>query len=398
MHDGGYELYLAAKAEREEQAAAAESTRRNLARTELVWLRRGAKARSRKPKARIGTAVRLIEGGPVAPVASPEIGVGHDLPRLGDTVIECTGVGFHYGDGPPVLSGVDLSIGRRERLGIVGANGTGKSTLVDLLAGRLTPTAGTVKVGPTVVVGYYDQLGATLDLNARVRDLVAGPHGTPGSVDDINLMRRFLFTDDLPLARVGDLSGGERRRLQLLLLISRRPNVLFLDEPTNDLDLDTLRVVEDFLEDWPGALALVSHDRTFLDRTTERLVAVEMSGTVSEVPGGVAGWVARAENGNVPRAVSPRSRASTKLAEPKPAYRSRSGDARAETAAIGRRVREAEKEMLRLERQRDQVRGALTATVDYVELTRLGHELHAVQAALDSAEEAWLALALQAEG
>jgi ATP-binding cassette subfamily F protein uup len=395
MHEGGYELYLAAKAQREEQAATAESTRRNLARRELAWLHRGAKARSRKPKARIETAVRLIEGGPVAPVASAEIEVGHDLPRLGDNVIECTGVGFHYDEGPPVLSGVDLSIGRRERLGIVGANGTGKSTLVDLLAGRLTPTTGTVKVGATVVVGYYDQLGATLDLEARVRDLVAGPHGTPGSVDDINLMRRFLFADDLPFARVGDLSGGERRRLQLLLVISGRPNVLFLDEPTNDLDLDTLRVVEDFLEDWPGALALVSHDRTFLDRTTERLVAVETNGTVSEVPGGVAGWVARSDNGNVPRTASPRSKASTKLAGPKPANGPRSRAAGSEAAALGRRVREAEKEMLRLERQRDQVREALTATVDYVELTRLGNELHALQAALDAAEEAWLALALQ---
>ncbi len=167
VHEGGYELYLAAKAQREEQGAAAESTRRNLARRELAWLRRGAKARSRKPKARIDTAVRLIEGGPVASVASAEIEVGHDLPRLGDKVIECRGVGFHYDDGPPVFSGVDLSIGRRERLGVVGANGTGKSTLLDLLAGRLTPTSGRVEVGPTVVVGYYDQLGTTLDLQAR---------------------------------------------------------------------------------------------------------------------------------------------------------------------------------------------------------------------------------------
>ncbi len=400
VHEGGYELYLMAKAEREEQAAADESTRRNLARRELAWLRRGAKARSRKPKARIDSAVRLIEGGPVAAVASAEIGVGHDLPRLGDSVIECTGVGFGYDDGPPVLSGVDLSIGRRERLGIVGANGTGKSTLVDLLAGRLRPTTGTLKVGPTVVVGYYDQLGATLDPEARVRDLVAGPHGTPGSVEDISLMRRFLFADDLPFARVGDLSGGERRRLQLLLVISRRPNVLFLDEPTNDLDLDTLRVVEDFLEDWPGALAVVSHDRTFLDRTTERLVAVELGGKVSEVAGGVAGWVARQENGKVTRTALPPARASTTPAKPQPApeHRSRSRAASAETAAIGRRLREAEKDMLRLERQRDQVRQAVTATVDYMEMTRLGHELHAAQAALDAAEETWLALALQAQG
>ena len=177
-------------------------------------------------------------------------------------------------------------------------------------------------------------------------------------------------------------------------MVSRRPNVLFLDEPTNDLDLDTLRVVEDFLEDWPGALALVSHDRTFLERTTERLVAVETGGTLSEVAGGVAGWVARPENASGARAGSPRSRALTTPAGRKPEHRSRSRAAGSEAAVIGaavigRRVRDAEKEMLRLERRRDQVRQALTATVD---------ELHAVQAALDAAEESWLALALEAEG
>ena len=442
VHEGGYELYLAAKAQREEQGAAAESTRRNLARRELAWLRRGAKARSRKPKARIDTAVRLIEGGPVASVASAEIEVGHDLPRLGDKVIECRGVGFHYDDGPPVFSGVDLSIGRRERLGVVGANGTGKSTLLDLLAGRLTPTSGRVEVGPTVVVGYYDQLGTTLDLQARVRDLVAGPQGTPGSLENVNLMRRFLFADDLPFARAGELSGGERRRLQLLLVVSRRPNVLFLDEPTNDLDLDTLRVLEDFLEDWPGALVVVSHDRTFLERTTERLVAVEMGGPDRRWPGewpvGSSGWTTGAGACPTPsrsKAIEPQAgpgagpkagpkagtkagpkagtkagpkagtkagpKAGTKAGPPadhRPHSRAAGREAGRETAAAGRRVREAEREMLRLERHRDQVRDALTATVDYVELTRLGNELHVVQAALDAAEETWLALALESQG
>jgi ATP-binding cassette subfamily F protein uup len=390
LHEGGYEPYLAAKAEREEQAASAESTRRNLARRELAWLRRGAQARSRKPKARVAAAVRLIEAGPLAPVASAEVQVGHDLPRLGDKVIECTGVGFRYGHGPLVLSGADLSIGRRERLGVVGANGTGKSTLLDLMAGRLTPTAGSVAVGPTVVVGYYDQLGAELDLEARVRDLVAGPHGTPGSVDDNNLMRRFLFTGDLPFARAGDLSGGERRRLQLLLVIAGRPNVLFLDEPTNDLDLDTLRAVEDFLEDWPGALVVVSHDRTFLDRTTDRLVALSTGGTVSEVAGGVAGWVDQMENANAAR--QPPTRARPAKPKLKPSGSARTAGAGAATARL---LREAEKEMSRLERRRDEVRDALTATADYVELTRLGRELTAAQAELDAAEEAWLALAVE---
>ncbi|HEY7948268.1 MAG TPA: ABC-F family ATP-binding cassette domain-containing protein, partial [Acidimicrobiales bacterium] len=269
IHDGGYASYLEAKAEREDKATADESTRRNLARRELAWLRRGAQARSRKPKARINAAVELIENRPDPAPRAMAVQAGPSTPRLGDLVIECAGVGYRYGSGPPVLSGVDLVLGRRERLGIVGANGSGKTTLLDLLAGRRRPTTGTVTVGPTVVTGYYDQTGSALDAAARVQDLVAGPHRLPGSPADVELMRRFSFSGDLPFARVGTLSGGESRRLQLLLVLAGRPNVVFLDEPTNDFDLDTLRILEDFLEGWLGALVVVSHDRTFLERSTE---------------------------------------------------------------------------------------------------------------------------------
>jgi ATP-binding cassette subfamily F protein uup len=397
VHEGGYGSYLEAKAEREEHAASAESTRRNLARRELAWLRRGAKARSRKPQARIDAAVRLLEGAPAAPTRSAEIERPGDTPRLGDKVIECAGVGFRYGDGPLVVSGVDLVLDRRERLGIVGANGSGKSTLVDLLAGRKHPTAGTVSVGPTVVTGYYDQLGVTLDLGARVQDLVAGPHGSPGSLADVELMKRFLFTGELPFARVGTLSGGERRRLQLLLVIAGRPNVLFLDEPTNDLDLDTLRILEDFLDDWPGALVLVSHDRTFLDMTVDRLVAVGPDGHVAEVPGGVTGWIAAVAQGD--------SRQAGSLPVPRAGSDSRSGSApRGRSKATpngaappGRLLREAEKNMARLQRQRDKLLDSLTEVGDHVRMNELGVELAAAQAELHQAEEQWLALAEEAE-
>jgi ATP-binding cassette subfamily F protein uup len=392
VHEGGYQSYLTAKAEREERAASAESTRRNLARRELAWLRRGAQARSRKPQARIDAAVALIEGGPDVPARTSELEMAGVTPRLGDKVIECAGVGFRYDGGPLVLSGVDLILGRRERLGIVGANGSGKSTLVDLLAGRRQPTVGTVEVGPTVVVGYYDQQGIELDLRARVQDLVAGPHRAPGSLADVELMKRFSFTGELPFARVGTLSGGERRRLQLLLVIASRPNVLFLDEPTNDFDLDTLRVLEDFLEDWPGALVVVSHDRTFLDRTTDHLVAVAGDGSVAAVPGGVAGWVARVEQGDARRAGSLPSR-SPRDTPAAPVAKPGAGG----SPPMGRQLREAEKNMVRLQRQRDRITQALTGAVDHVEMTRLGGELAEAQAALDEAEEQWLALAEAAE-
>ena len=396
VHEGGYGSYLQAKAEREDQAASAESTRRNLARRELAWLRRGAKARSRKPQARIDAAHRLIEGAPPPTTRATELEKPGDTPRLGDKVVECHDVSFRYGEGPLVLSGVDLVLDRRERLGIVGANGSGKSTLLDLLAGRREPTAGTIGVGPTVVVGYYDQLGMELDLTARVQDLVVGPHRATPSLADIELMKRFLFIGELPYARVGTLSGGERRRLQLLLVLASRPNVLFLDEPTNDLDLDTLRILEDFLEEWPGALVAVSHDRPFLDRTIDRLEAVGSDGTVAEVPGGVAGWITRAESGDGPRAGSLPVPAATATVAPSRAARVHPTASGA--APVGQLLRNAEKNMTRLQRQRDKINESLAGVQDHVELTRLGLELRAAQAALEEAEETWLALAEEAEG
>ena len=387
-HEGGYASYLAATAEREEQAASAEATRRNLARRELAWLRRGAQARSRKPQARVDAAVRIIEERPEAPARASDLELTAVTPRLGDKVIECIDVGFRYGDGPVVLSGVDLVLGPRERLGIVGANGTGKSTLVDLLAGRRRPTAGRVEVGPTVVAGYYDQQGTELDPKARVQDLVAGGHRAPGSLADVELMKRFWFAGELTHAPVGTLSGGERRRLQLLLVIAGRPNVLFLDEPTNDLDLDTLRIIEEFVADWPGALVTVSHDRTFLERTTERLVTVGPGGSVSGVRGGIDGWLARTGH------ETPRRSGALPSSRPPPAERQEPGP---RSAPLGRRLREAERQMARLQRERDKVTEALAATDDHHELARLGGELTAAQVALEQAEQRWLALAEEAE-
>jgi ATP-binding cassette subfamily F protein uup len=285
-----------------------------------------------------------------------------------------------------VLRDVDLVLGPGERLGVVGANGTGKSTLLDLLGGRLAPAAGTVEVGPTVVVGYYDQHGAALDPGARVDEVVAGPHRTPGSLGDVALMKRFWFTGNLPRTRVADLSGGERRRLQLLAVLAARPNVLLLDEPTNDLDLDTLRILEDFLDDWPGTLVVVSHDRAFLDRTIETVVAVGPDG-LAPVPGGLDAWMARL------------AAAPTGTTRPTPGPAPHDAAPRpVPGASPGRRLREVEKELTRLGRRRDKLHEALVATGDHVELTRLGVELRAVQEELDAAEEQWLDLAEQAEG
>ena len=234
------------------------------------------------------------------------------------------------------------------------------------------------------MIGYYDQHGTELDPGSRVQDVVAGPLRTPGSLADVALMKRFWFTGNLPYTRVANLSGGERRRLQLLAVLARRPNVLLLDEPTNDLDLDTLRILEDFLDDWPGTLVVVSHDRAFLDRTIETVVAVDGDG-VAPVAGGLAAWMADV--------VAPAPRAPARPEVRGSAEAERAVAPAAEGPPLGRQLRDAEKQMARLARRRDGLHDALVATTDHVELTRLGAELATVQDDLEVAEEQWLALA-----
>jgi ATP-binding cassette subfamily F protein uup len=397
VHDAGYAGYLEARSEREERAAEAEAVRRNLARAELAWLRRGAPARTRKPQARIESARRLIDSRPEAAAREGALDLGFQTPRLGSKVIEVDGVAFSYDGaaGRPVVSGVQLSLDPRERLAIVGANGSGKSTLLELLAGRIPPDLGRLEHGPTVSVGYFTQKAADLDLTARVRDLVAGPHRNPGDPAVNRLMERFWFTGELPWARVATLSGGERRRLQLLMVLASQPNVLLLDEPTNDLDLDTLRVLEDFLDSWPGALVVVSHDRVFLDRVTDRIVACR-DGRVEPVAGGLAAWIAgsrapAARPAARPAPVAKAARAPTTAGAPDASARRRSA------STVGFELRRLERELSRLTRDRDRLAEALAAATDHQQMADAGSQLAVVQADLEEMEERWLAVAEEAE-
>jgi ATP-binding cassette subfamily F protein uup len=374
LHSGGYSKLLEAQADREAAAATAEQVRRNLARTELAWLRRGAKARSTKPQARVNAAHALLATRPQAAARSEALQFDSGVPRLGTSVIKAHHVKFSYDGGDEIVRDVTLELGPGERIGIVGANGSGKSTLVGLLAQRIEPSSGTVKSGPTVRLSYLDQGGGEFDDEATVQELVAGPEGIPGSLEDVALMKRFWFTGALPFTKAKDLSGGERRRLQLLLALSIRPNVLFLDEPTNDLDLETIRLVEEFLGQWPGTLVVVSHDRTFLSRTTDRLFEVR-EGTIAEVPGGIDAWIAR-----------------TSEPLPQTAKGTTTESAPAVDAPRGRQLREAEKEMTRLERRKSTLTDKLLATSDHTVQAALGAELSDVQTALAAAENHWLRL------
>jgi ABC transport system ATP-binding/permease protein len=389
VHQGGYQSWLDARAERVARSEVAEARRRNLARAELAWLRRGAPARSRKPWARVEAARALIEARPEGPARSGELPLHLETPRLGDQVVELHGVADGYGD-RWLFRDVDLALDPRERLGVVGANGTGKSTLLEVLAGRRQPRAGRVVHGSTVRLALYDQLGAELDPAQRVREAVAGPTRQP-DWSDARLLEAFWFDDDAQWAPIGLLSGGERRRVQLLLTLATKPNILLLDEPTNDLDLDTLRSLEDFLDEWPGALVVVSHDRAFLERTVTDVLVLDGKGGAGRVPGGMAAWDAarRADAGarGAGRAPSTSGRVARTGAGPT-------------ASTLRRRLQDEEKELARLGRERAALEArveAAAAAGDHAALSELGEAIGRVDAAVAAAEERWLDLGAQLE-
>ena len=393
----GYAAYLAARIEREERAANAEQIRKNLARTELAWLRRGAPARTTKPKARMDAAKELISRKAEGPARSGELGLSLGSQRLGSKGVELLGVSFTWpaNEKSPaphtVLLPLDHQLEPGDRLGIVGPNGAGKSTLLDLISSRLTPNSGHIDIGSTVKIGYYDQLGRDLVVTQTVREAVAGDKVTP-SVEDNNLMRRFWFDGDSQFAPISTLSGGERRRLQLLLTLIEQPNVLLLDEPTNDLDLDTLRALEEYLDDWPGIVVVVSHDRVFLDRTVNEVLALDGNGNAEIVRGGVAGWLAM--RANKPKSQNaPQLRSTTTAPSAKP----KTKPAKSASTLI-RLVAQAEKSLAQANEKQSKLLAELAlAKGDHAALAKVSEELASAQAVVSTAEENWIALAAEAE-
>jgi len=402
IHAGsGYAAYLAARAEREENAATAEQVRRNAARKELAWLRRGAPARSTKPKARVEAAKNLIAQRADAPARQGDLGLNLGSQRLGSKGVEIDDVSFAWpGNDAPTLTHVSHTLEPGDRIGIVGPNGAGKSTLLDLVAHRISPDSGSVTLGKTVKIGYYDQLGRDLDVNQRVRDAVVGDKGDP-SVEDLQLMRSFWFDGDAQFAPIHTLSGGERRRLQLLLTLVEQPNVLLLDEPTNDLDLDTLRALEDYLDTWPGIVVVVSHDRTFLDIVVEQVIALDGLGNARLVRGGVAGWLAERRTATTTTAkVSATSKvpAATNDARAKPSTGSPPAKSKVSPSTLKRRMGEAERAIAKANTEIERLTVDMAAAgSNHERLASLSNEMAKAQAALDQAEATWMEIATEAE-
>jgi ATP-binding cassette subfamily F protein uup len=396
-YEGGYAAYTLARAERARIAAVTEERRLNLVRKELAWLRRGPPARTSKPRFRIEAAQALIADEP--PARDSMALAGFAARRLGKTVYDVEDVDYavRTDDGPRTLfDDLTWHVGPGDRIGIVGVNGAGKTSLLRLLVGETEPDRGRVVRGQTVASAYLSQhvteLPGRLRVLEAVQEVARIARIGNQEISASSLAERFGFPASRQWTPVGDLSGGERRRLQLLRLLMAEPNVLLLDEPTNDLDIDTLRSLEDLLDDWPGAVIVVSHDRAFLERTVTDVIVCDGAGSVARRPGGYAAWEAERRAGP-PRGAPP---------APSPAGERSAG------RGVGRAPnRNAARNALKaLERDLEKLDGrhrSLSADVeaagdDHAVLARLGSELAEVDAARRAAEERWLELAEEAEG
>ncbi len=392
VYEGGYAAFVLAKAERLRQAAASEVRRQNLVRKELAWLRRGAPARTSKPKFRVDAANALIADVP-PPRDRLEL-QRFATQRLGKDVIDVEDVDLARGE-RVLLSGATWRIGPGDRIGVVGVNGAGKTSLLHLIAGTLRPSAGRVKHGRTVALQHLTQQLDDLDPEARVLDTVESirrvARTADGEVSASSLLERFGFIGDRLTARLGDLSGGERRRFQLLRILLTEPNVLLLDEPTNDLDIETLNVMEDFLDSWPGTLVVVTHDRYFLERVTDSVWALLGDGQVSMLPRGVDEYLERRA-----RSLADSDRAGTDAAADAGAAAPTASTPQVRPGSAAERS--ARKLLVRLDKQLARLaddearlqRRIAEAADDYVRLASLAAELDALLAERDDVEGQWL--------
>lgn len=391
-YEGGYAAYVLARAERARVQAVTDERRANLLRKELAWLRRGAPARTSKPKFRIEAASALVAHEP-PPRDSVEL-VATASARLGKDVIDLEDVSYAVeqdGVRRTLLDGVTWRLAPGDRVGVVGVNGSGKTTVLRLLAGELVPDAGRVKRGSTVRVGALTQHLRELDEVAgyRVVEAVQREKGAVQvggkEVGASQLVERLGFTGERAWTPVADLSGGERRRLQLVRLLVHEPNVLLLDEPTNDLDTDTLAALEDLLDSYAGTLVVVSHDRYLLERVCDRQVALLGDGQVRDLPGGVEEYLRLRESGPAAGPAAGGGQA------PVPSPSAPAGPSSAQVRAARKEVARLERAVDRLTRREGELHAEMAeAATDHTRVLALDAELRSVVAEREAAEEAWL--------
>ncbi|GAA1688537.1 ABC-F family ATP-binding cassette domain-containing protein [Fodinicola feengrottensis] len=387
-YEGGYSAWVLARAERARQSAASEARRQNLMRKELAWLRRGPPARTSKPKFRIDAANALIADEP--PVRDTVELRRFATARLGRSVYDAEHLRLATPEGRELLGDTTWRIGPGDRVAVLGPNGSGKTTLLRTLAGQREPDGGTVEVGKTVKVAYLSQEAVELPNHLRVLEAIQEVAGrlqvgkremTAGQLAEL-----FGFGSSSQWTPVGDLSGGQRRRLQLLRLLMGEPNVLLLDEPTNDLDTDTLAGLEDLLDSWPGTLIVVSHDRYLIERVCETVYALLGDGRLTMLIGGVGEYVQRREKIES-AAVAPSSVASV------------SGKSAGEQRAARKELSRLERDLSKLAESEKRLLADLAANAtDHEKVSELDAKLRDVRAQVEAAEERWLALGEQIEG
>ena len=391
-YEGGYAAYVLARAERSRVASVTAERRDNLLRKELAWLRRGPPARTTKPKFRLDAAAALIadeppprDGVELARMASA---------RLGKDVIDLENVSYAVGEGDArrlLLDHVTWRPGPGDRIGVVGVNGSGKTTVLRLMAGEMPPDAGKVKRGSTVRLAVLSQHLRELEEVAHMRVLEAVQRERSSvvvggkEVSATQLVERLGFTAERAWTPVADLSGGERRRLQLVRLLVHEPNVLLLDEPTNDLDTDTLAALEDLLDGFAGTLVVVSHDRYLLERVCDRQVAMLGDGAIRDLPGGVEQYLALRRS--TAGAVAP----GTGRAADAPASDHETRRDAAELRAARKELTRLERTLERLHRKESELHDRMAAVAaDHTAVIELDAELRSVTAEREKVEEAWL--------